>query len=140
MTPQTPFVQLGLPFGGRGQALPQAPQCSTSLSRSTHEASHFSKPRSHVVLHPELLQTKPVSQVLPHAPQLKGSVPRLTQAFWHAVKWLDSSHSTTHCEPLHAAAPFSTAWQATPQPPQFSGSIVTSAQNVPQSWEGAGQT
>jgi hypothetical protein len=35
VTPQTPSVQLGAPFGGIGQLLPHAPQFATSLDVST---------------------------------------------------------------------------------------------------------
>jgi len=86
-------------------------------------------PASQLKVHMPLLQLAlawlaPL-HILPHAPQLVGSLLRLTQAF------------TQFCVPagqVEVHLPAAQTWfapQAMPQPPQFSGSISVFTQALP---------
>jgi hypothetical protein len=72
-----------MPFAGRGQALPHAPQLFASVERAMHTDPQSVLPAGHIEPHTDDTHTAlpPVGrgQTLPHAPQLFGSLAVSTQ-------------------------------------------------------------
>jgi len=66
--PQLPALQVGSAFSGAEQATPQAPQCATLVSRSTHSLPQGVPPAQSSV-HVPFAQTWPAPQLLPQRPQ-----------------------------------------------------------------------
>src|SRR3972149_4952421 len=123
VTPHLPEAQLALPPGGPGQSLPQPPQCSTSTCASTHEAPHWVSVPQPAEQAPTL-QTCPVGQIVPHPPQLAGSVFVFTQpSAPQLVK--PPSQVAPHLPASHVGRPFGTAGHCSAQSPQLSGSVLT---------------
>jgi hypothetical protein len=86
LTPQVP-LQVAVPLGGTGQAVPQRPQLAVSLVVSTHTplqsvwpVGHFrpQTPPTHTPVPPPLL-----GHTMSHAPQFCGSVASTAQPLGH---------------------------------------------------------
>jgi hypothetical protein len=61
------------------QRVLQSPQLFLSVERSTHAFPHCASPSAQPAEHVPLLQTCPIVHWLPHAPQLRGLVCKLSQ-------------------------------------------------------------
>ena len=55
------------------QALPQAPQCSFDVAKSTHAFPHLCSPGEQKAMQAPALQTSSTEQACKHSPQLAGS-------------------------------------------------------------------
>jgi hypothetical protein len=80
LNPQVPEVQNAVPPLGAAQALPQAPQFSTSDPVATHCPLQFVVPVGQLSVQAPFEQTLPDVQTVPQAPQLLLSVCLLTHS------------------------------------------------------------
>lgn len=80
LKPQVPEEQKAVPPLGAVQALPQAPQFSTSEPVATHCPPQFVVPPGQLSVQTPLEQTLPDVQTVPQAPQLLLSVCLFTHA------------------------------------------------------------
>ncbi len=116
MKSQTLDEQRGVAWAGAGQALLQAPQCSTSVLVDTHWPPQSVWLPVQLAPHTPLEQTCPVAQALPQAPQFAVLVWRFTHCPAHSLK--PGSHATLHAPAAQAAAPLGGAGQTLAQEPQ----------------------
>jgi hypothetical protein len=78
-------LQTAVPWAGLGQTLPHMPQLSAEVVTSTQARSQSMKPGVHAGAHPVLAHTWSAVHVLPHPPQLFGSLEVATQAPLHGT-------------------------------------------------------
>lgn len=121
LKPHCPEEQVACPPEGAVHAVPQAPQFNGSEPVATHWPLQLVVPLGQLRVQRPLEQTLPAPQARPHAPQLALSVCLLTQALPHRER--PALQLGAHCPPTHAVDPPAGAVQASPQPPQWLGSL-----------------
>lgn len=78
--PHLRFEHVAVPLAIPGHTLAQAPQCAGSLSTSTHDPSHASRPGAHLEAHELRLHTSIALHAVAHDPQCSCA---LTSAISH---------------------------------------------------------
>jgi hypothetical protein len=97
------------------------PQLAGSALSSTQAPPQFVVPLGQFRVQVLPLQTSPLLQACPQAPQFAGSLLVLMQAPAQSAKPV--LHNVWHCPALQLALPLAGASQCLPQAPQLSGSF-----------------
>jgi hypothetical protein len=139
VNPQTPAVQVAVPFVTVGHAWPQDAQLLGSLCRFTQLLPHCVSPPEQLDAHWPCEHIWPDWQACPQAPQLEADVWRLTQTP-PQTPWPAVAHAVPQTPPWHVAEPPLGAGQTWPQAPQLCGSPLTGMQPAPHCLRGAGHT
>ncbi len=127
VNPQAPAEQVAVAPLGAAQALPQAPQFSTSEPVATHCPLQLVVPVGQLSVHTPFEQTFPDPQAVPHAPQLLLSVCLFTHALPHSESPVPQLG--VHVPLAHAMLPpVGAAGQALPQAPQLLLSVAVLTQ------------
>jgi hypothetical protein len=126
LTPQPVAPQAALPLAGVGQTTLQSPQFLGSALTSTHEPPQFFALPGQLAMQWPPEQTSVLPQVVPHAPQLLGSLSVLTQAPPHLAK--PGMQVLSHAPSRQMGMPFAGASHTLPHAPQFCGSVMVSMQ------------
>jgi hypothetical protein len=115
-----PFVQSCAPM----QRFPQEPQLFGSVDSLTHTPPHEFCPGGQAQV--PFTQVDPGPQATPHAPQLKSSLCRFTQALLQLVR--PPPQLSVHWPSEHTSG----LLQAAPHPPQLAGFVARSTHWLPQ--------
>lgn len=129
-----PLAQAGAPWAVPAHIFAHCPQFVGSVLGSTQALPQFCSAAGQFSVQLPPLQTSPLLQVCPHAPQLAGSLLVLMHAPEHSAK--PELHNVWQFPALQVALPLAGASQRLPQAPQLSASLCGSTQALPQASRG----